>query len=105
MKALVAFFLVLGLIAAQDNQKKETQRLFGLAATRAVAYFRSADSVEASLHEDGAVLHPQIVELRLKIEAALDEAQAAIDKSDFDTAKTAIQRAEAWLDRFARRFH
>ncbi len=82
---------------------KDARHRFDLVATRAVANFRSADSIEEHLRADGATLHPQLIALRLQIEAALDETQAALDKGDVDTAKKATDRAEGLLERFARR--
>jgi ElaB/YqjD/DUF883 family membrane-anchored ribosome-binding protein len=104
MKFLALALVVIGSLAAQGTAvEKEARLRFGQVATRAVAHFRAADSIEAGLREDGATLHPQLIELRLRIEAALDETQAAMDKGDFKAAKESIERAEALLDRFARR--
>jgi hypothetical protein len=104
MKALAAFLLIAAAATAQDaaRQRADAQLQFGLVATRAVANFRSADSIEASLNEDGATLNASLAALRVNIEKALDDAQAAIDKNDFAAAKTRIERAGAMLDRFAR---
>jgi hypothetical protein len=113
--ALLASLLILGPAMAQDpapppptNPKtvarlKDARHRFDLVATRAVANFRSADSIAERLKAEGATLHPQLITLRLQIEAALDETQAALDKGDVDTAKKATDRAEGLLDRFARR--
>ena len=65
--------------------------------------FRSADSIEARLKAEGATLNPQLIAMRLRIEGALDEAQAALDKSDVDGAKKATARAEGLVEQFARR--
>jgi hypothetical protein len=73
----------------------------GLVATRAIAYFRSADSIEENLKEQGATLHPDIVSLRLRLEAAMDETDKAIDQCDLTAAGKALERAQALLDRFA----
>lgn len=82
---------------------KDARHRFDMVATRAVANFRSADSIEDRLRADGATLHPQLIALRLQIERALDEAEAALNKGDVDTAKEATDRAEGLLERFARR--
>jgi hypothetical protein len=82
---------------------KEAHHRFDMVATRAVANFRSANSIEERLRADGATLHPQLIALRLQIEAALDEAEAALARSDVDTASKATDRAEGLLERFARR--
>jgi hypothetical protein len=103
--ALVVALIVPGLVPCQGapSGEKELRMRFGLLATRAVANFRAADSIEDRLRNKGAVLHPQLTALRLRIEAALDEAQAALDKSDAGTAGEAISRGEVLLDRFARK--
>ncbi len=113
--ALLAALLVVGPAMAQDappapaaNPKtaarlKDARHRFDLVATRAVANFRSADSIAERLKADGATLHPQLIALRLQIEAALDETQVALDKGDVDAAKKATDRAEGLVDRFARR--
>jgi hypothetical protein len=110
--ALIASLLALAPVFAQNAPQaavpqtpalKEAHHRFDLVATRAVANFRSADSIEARLRADGATLNPQITSLRLRIEAALDEGQADLDKGDVDAAKKATDRAEGLVDRFARR--
>jgi len=105
MKLLLTFVL-LGIwagsaLAQQPAVQRETQHRFGLLATRAVANFRSADSIEANLRERGQTLNPQLVALRLRILGALDEARADIGQSDFVAANDALDRAQGFLDRFA----
>jgi hypothetical protein len=87
----------------QTQPQKDAQRRLGLTATRAIANFRSADSIEANLNAQGHSLHPQIVALRLRIEAALDEAQKAVDQADPTAANEALDRAQALLQRFIQR--
>ena len=117
VKCLVGLLLALSAISAQDapgprvpapapsrtQPQKDAQRRLGLVATRAIANFRSADSIEANLIAQGHSLHPQIVALRLRIEAALDEAQKAIDQADPAAANEALDRAQALLQRFIQR--
>jgi len=109
--------LATGVICAQDaprppvpapaqsksQPQKDAERRLGLIATRAIANFRSADSVEANLNASGHSLHPQIVALRLQIEAALDEAQQAVDQADPPAANEALDRAQALLQRYIQR--
>jgi hypothetical protein len=85
---------------AQAQAQKDAKRRLGLLATRALANFRSADSIEANLSERGLSLHPQIVALRLRIEAALGEAQKAVDQADPAAANEALDRAQGFLQRF-----
>jgi ElaB/YqjD/DUF883 family membrane-anchored ribosome-binding protein len=119
VKSLLSLILAVGVIHAQDapraqvpaqaqtqpktQPQKDAERRFGLIATRAAANFRSADSIEANLNERGHSLHPQIVALRLRIEAALDEARKAIDQADLAAANQALDRAQALLQRYAQR--
>ncbi len=72
-----------------------------LVATRAIGYFMSADSIEASLRSEGLSLHPDIAVLRVRLEAALDQTQTAIDRGDLDAAGKSMDVAQALLDRFA----
>jgi ElaB/YqjD/DUF883 family membrane-anchored ribosome-binding protein len=117
VKTLVSLVLAAGVSYAQDaprppvpttaqpksQPQKDVQRRLGLIATRAVANFRSADSIEANLNASGHSLHPQIVALRLRIEAALDEAQKAVDQADPAAANQALDRAQALLQRYIQR--
>ncbi len=73
----------------------------GLIATRAIAYFHSMDSIEESLNSLGVTLHPQLVSLRLRIEAALNNTDDALEQSDLATANEALDVAEALLARLA----
>jgi ElaB/YqjD/DUF883 family membrane-anchored ribosome-binding protein len=103
MKYLWIVGLLAATVAAQETPAlRETKHHFDLAAIRATANFRSADSIEAHLREDGAVLHPRITELRLRIEAALSEARYEMDQHDYPAAQDALTRADALLDRFAK---
>jgi hypothetical protein len=83
------------------DPRKEMRYSLGLVETRTAANFQAADSIEANLAAEGSTLHPQLVTLRLRIQAALDEARKALAKDDLGSAGKAIQRAEAMLDRFA----
>lgn len=107
------YLLLLGLAAltlgAQDRPpaqetpaQREAKHQFDLAAIRAAANFRSADSIDARLQQDGAVLHPRLAALRMRIEAALSEARYEMDQHDYPAAEDALTRAEALLDRFAK---
>jgi hypothetical protein len=89
--------------AASPAAVRELRHRLGLVATRAIAYFRSADSIEENLKAQGAALHPDIVSLRLRLEAALDETDKAIDQCHPAVAGQALERAQALLDRFAAR--
>ncbi|HMC62358.1 MAG TPA: hypothetical protein VKJ01_24395 [Candidatus Solibacter sp.] len=80
---------------------RELRHRLGLVATRAIAYFRSADSIAENLKEQGAALHPETVSLRLRLEAALDETDKAIDQCHPEVAGKALERAQALLGRFA----
>jgi hypothetical protein len=103
MKYLLLTCLAAAMLAAQETPElREARHHFDLAATRAAANFRSSDSIDARLHKDGAVLHPQLTALRLRIEAALSEARFEMDQHDYPAAEDALTRADALLDRFAR---
>lgn len=72
-----------------------------LIQTRAVAYFHSVDSIEERLRGEGMVLHPETVVLRVRIEAELGEARAALDQDDLTAAGDALDQAQALLERLA----
>jgi hypothetical protein len=109
MRRILPGFLVLlgmlsGLAHAQNAPPaKELRIRFGNAVAHATANFQSADSIEAKLRYCGSTLHPQIASLRVLIEMALDDARAALDVNAYDDAAASVVRAEALLDRFARR--
>jgi hypothetical protein len=105
LRGLALCSIVAGVTLAQSvPAEKELRLRFGNAAARASAWFQSADTFEARLRESGSTLHPQIATLRGQIEAALDEAHAALDRNDAAEADEAIIRAQALIDRFARHF-
>jgi hypothetical protein len=98
----IALLLAATLAAGESPAQREAKHHFDLTAIRAAANFRSADTIAEHLREDGAVLHPRLVELRLRIEAALSEARYEMDQPDFPAAEDALTRADALLDRFAK---
>ena len=105
LRVLALSIIVAGVILAQTSPTEKELRLrFGNAAARASAWFQSSDAFEARLRDDASTLHPQIALLRGQIEAALDEAHAALDRNEAAQADEAIVRAQALLDRFARHF-
>lgn len=102
MKYLLFICLAAALGAQETPELREAKHHFDLAAIRAAANFRSADTIAAHLQEDGAVLHPRLTELRLRIEAALSEARYEIDQHDYPAAEDALTRTQALLDKFAK---
>jgi ElaB/YqjD/DUF883 family membrane-anchored ribosome-binding protein len=103
---LVVFLtaLLLSPALAEDSAALKAAKLhFGQVATRASANFRSADSIEERLKAQGSTLHPSLVTLRLRIETALDKAEAALGKNDVKTAVDQTKQAEGLLDKFARK--
>jgi uncharacterized membrane protein len=103
MKYLWITCVLAATLAAQETaEQREAKHHFDLAAIRAAANFRSADSIDAHLHEDGAVLHPRLAGLRMRIEAALSEARYEMDQHDYAAAEDALTRVQALLDRFAK---
>jgi len=103
MKYLWIACLMAATLAAQETPElRQARHHLTLAASRATANFRSADSIEANLRRQGAVLHPQLIALRVRIEAALSEARFEMDQRDYPAAEDALTRADALLDRFAR---
>jgi hypothetical protein len=103
MRYLWIVCLMAATLAAQETPElREARHHFDLAASRATANFRSADSIEANLRRQGAVLHPLLTALRVRIEAALSEARFEMDQRDYPAAEDALTRADALLDRFAR---
>ena len=104
MKPLLIFAMALGAAFAQDAAGiKEARHRFDLVSTRAGANLHAADSIEWRLNQDGATLHPQLIALRLRIGASLEEAHDAISEGDLKTANAAMEKAEALVERFARR--
>jgi ElaB/YqjD/DUF883 family membrane-anchored ribosome-binding protein len=98
----IAILMALSLAAQETPAQREARHHYDLAAIRAAANFRSADSIDARLQRDGQVLHPQLTALRMRIEAALSEARFEMDQHDYPEAEDALTRADALLDRFAR---
>jgi hypothetical protein len=89
--------------ANPTKEQKEAWRKFNSVSARATANFASADSIEANLRQYGITLHPQLISLRVRIEAALREAQGDLDHGELNDAKAAMDRANGFLDQFAQR--
>ena len=103
MKPLLLACVLVATLAAQETPAlRAAKHRFDLVAIRAAANFRSADSIDARLAEDGLVLHPRLAELRLRIQAGLGEARYEMDQKDYPAAEDALNRTEALVDRFAR---
>jgi hypothetical protein len=87
--------------SAVTREMREARHRLVLIQTRAIAYFHSMDSIEERLRAQGMVLHPETVVLRVRIEAELGEARAALDQDDLATAGEALDQAQALVDRLA----
>ncbi len=87
--------------ARPPAEMREARHRLVLIQTRAIAYFHSMDSIEERLRAQGMVLHPETVVLRVRIEAELGEARAALDQDDLATAGEALDQAQALVDRLA----
>jgi len=91
-----------GSLTAQDTASdSEVRHRLGLVATRAIAYFQSADSIEAGLRTRGLMLRADLTVLRAQLEGALDETDSAIARGDPRAANAALDRAQVLLERFA----
>ena len=112
--AVVAFALCCGPMLAQNQpptggsaktatEMRDARHREGLVATRAIAYFRSMDSIEENLEALGLELNPDLVSLRNRIEDELDATDAAIDKNDAKSANESLDRAEALVTRLAQK--
>ena len=115
MKAARIALLLAGLVApllAQNGppprapakpsaEMRDMRHRLVLIQTRAIAYFHSMDSIEERLRAEGMVLHPETVVLRVRVEAELGGARAALDQDDLPAAGEALDQAQALLDRLA----
>ena len=108
MRAL-RLFLAIGALtvnvwaqAGDDADLREAHERFSLTASRALALFRSADSIAANLAARGAVLRADLTAGRKAIEQSLDRAEAALEKGDRPAVKRALDRAEGLLNRYAK---
>lgn len=87
--------------SAVTREMRDMRHRLVLIQTRAIAYFHSMDSIEERLRSQGMVLHPETVVLRVRIEAELGEARAALDQDDLAEAGEALDQAQSLLDRLA----
>lgn len=102
----IALIFCVGAVAlvAQDRPtQRDTKRRFGQIASRAVANFRAADSIERRLNADGASLHPLLSALRTRVESSLEESREAMNGGDLAAANEALDQAQGFLDKFAKK--
>ena len=112
-RAILALLLAFAPAAAQDPTQpapaqpsaamREVRHRLGLVATRAIANFRSMDSIEQNLEDMGLTLNSELIDLRFRVEAALDETDEAIGHQDAKAANDALDQAEALLGKLAKR--
>lgn len=88
---------------APQSAMDDAREQFDLVATRAAAYQRSAETIEARLNREGMTMHPQIIALRTRIGVTLDKARHALDMGDAKAANRAIKAADALVDRLAQK--
>jgi len=78
---------------------REVKSEFDDVAARATAIFQTVSNIEARVKEDGHVLHPEIKGRSLRVEMALDDAEAAIKESRWSDARKWTKRASGHLER------
>jgi len=107
LRATCAVLVVLcGCATAQDAKPaaiRDARHRLGLVATKAIANFRSLESIEANLAAMGIQVSPELLMLRQKIEHDLDATDAALVKQNVKAANDALDRAEALVSRLSRR--
>jgi hypothetical protein len=91
--------------AAAEGQTpaKDARHQLMLASTRAEANFRVADALDWRLRDQGLMLHAQLIAMRLRIQATLNDARAAFEEGDFAGFNESLTRADALIERFAKR--
>ncbi len=94
----IAALLIAPAFAQQEEDLKDR---FDAVSASAAAWIRSADSIEARLNRQGSMLHPQIVALRTRLTAAVDQAHEAIEHHDKKVATRALKLAEELTERLA----
>lgn len=101
--ALMAALLSLQAPQQQDKPapgvRAEVKSEFDDVAARATAIFEMVANLEARVKEDGHRLHPEIMGRKLRVEMALDDAEAAIKESRWSEARKWTKRAAGHLER------
>ncbi|MBS1835644.1 MAG: hypothetical protein JST65_23205 [Acidobacteria bacterium] len=82
--------------AAANNAAKHR---FDDVAARALAVFEMVNNLEARVRENGLTLHPDIRGRKLRVEMALDDAEAAIKENRWKEVRKSTERASAHLER------
>ena len=95
---LTLVFTALLAFAGTPNDR-EIKSEFDDVAARATAIFQVVSNMEARVKEDGHVLHPEIKGRKLRVEMALDDAEAAIKESRWNDAHKWTKRASGHLER------
>ena len=85
------------LVFAADDRGVKSE--FDDVAAHATAIFQMVSNMEARVKEDGHVLHPEIKGRKLRVEMALDDAEAAIKESRWNDARKWTKRASGHLER------
>jgi hypothetical protein len=83
----------------QSAVRTEVKSEFDDVAARATAIFETVANLEARVREDGHKLHPDIAGRKVRVEMALDDAEAAIKESRWNDARKWTRRAAGHLER------
>jgi hypothetical protein len=102
MKLLLIGALMIAPAFAQDELSAARER-FDTVAASAAGWIQSLDSIESRLNQEGLALHPQLVALRARIGAAIDEAHRAIDRGELKSADRSMSLAGELVDRLGRK--
>ena len=86
-----------------ETPVQEARHKLMLSSTRAEANFHVADALDWRLRDQGLTFHAQLIALRLRIQATLTDARAAFDEGDLAGVDEWLTRADALIDRYAKR--
>jgi len=102
MKTCLAILLWAALLSGSTGKERLLQEYDDLAA-RAHALVGVVDNMEASLRQQGSMLHPDIVEAREHVVSAINSAAEARDNQDWPLLRKRLDRARGFVEQLRRK--
>ena len=98
---MIRLALVMTVCAFAQDESSAARERFDAVAASAAGWMHSLDSIEWRLNQDGMTLNPQLVALRARIGASLDQAHREIDRGELRAADRSMKISEELVERLA----
>lgn len=103
MNPAATILLCLVLLPASTDKEHQLRFTYDDVAADARALIATVESMEASLHQHGMELHPEIAAARNHLATTMNRASEALSRRDWKELRKCLDRARGWMEQLRRK--